>query len=139
MLPAHLHVLRVVPKHLAEDRLFEILRDGLVGRPLRDCCDWVGSLPFVNAWVEGHACDTMATLRFFVLEATSVRAVALGGSLSENTLAIGTGEDVRRSEVPRPRVARGPWRGAWLHVCEWVGFRGPHVGAALCRHEYGRH
>ena len=94
--PARLHALRVVPEHVAEDRLFEILRDGLVGRPLRDCCDWVGGLPFVNAWVEGHACDTMATLRFFVLEAISVRTVAMGGSLSENTLAIGIGEDVQR-------------------------------------------
>ena len=76
--------------------MFEILRDGLVGRPLRDCCEWVGDLPCVNAWVEGHACDTMATLRFFVLETIIVRALALGGSLSENTLAIGIGEDVQR-------------------------------------------
>ena len=141
--PARLHVLRAVPEHLAEDRLFEILRDGLVGRPLRDCCDWVGGLPFVNAWVEGHACDTMATLRFFVREAISVRA-------GRGTWRLVVGEHAshrhrggrsanRRREVPHPLVARGPWRGAWLHVCVWVGFRGPHVGAALCRHEYGRH
>ena len=51
--PARLHMLRVVPEHLAEYRLFEILRDGLVGRPLRDCCEWVGDLPCVNAWVDG--------------------------------------------------------------------------------------
>ena len=46
----------------------------------------------------GHACDTMATLRFFVLEAISVRAVALGGSLSGISLAIGIGEDVQQIE-----------------------------------------
>ena len=141
--PARLHALRVVPEHLAEDRLFEILRDGIVGRPLRDCCEWVGDLPCVNAWVEGHACDTMATLRFFVREAISVRA-------GRGTWRLVVGEHAshrhrggrsanRRREVSHPLVARGPWRGAWLNVCEWVGFRGLRVGAALCRHEYGRH
>ena len=136
--PARLHALRVVPEHLAEDRLLEILRDGLVGRPMRDCCEWVGDRPCVNAWVEGHACDTMATLRFFVREAISVRA-------GRGTWRLVVGEHAsqrsayRRREVSHPLVARGPWRGAWLNVCEWVGFRGLRVGAALCRHEYGRH
>ena len=47
-------------------------------------------------WVEGHACDTMAALRVFVLESISARTVAMGGSLPENTLAIGIGEDVQQ-------------------------------------------
>ena len=38
----------------------------------------------------------MAALCVFVVVAISVRTVAMGGSLSENTLAIGIGEDVQR-------------------------------------------
>ena len=60
--------------------------------------------------MEGHACDKMAALRFFVLEAISVRTVAMGGSLSENTLAIGIGEDVQ--QIDDVKCLTHLWRAA---------------------------
>ena len=71
-----------------------------------------------------RACDTMATLRFFVLEAISVRVVALGGLLSENTLAIGIGEDVQR--IYDVECLTHLWRAAlgaghgFASACGWV-------------------
>ena len=67
----------------------------------------------------------MATLRSFVLQAISVRAVALGGSLSENTLATGIGEDVQRIDDVKClthmwRVALGAGHGACLCVAIWI-------------------
>ena len=52
----------------------------------------------------------MAALRVFVLEAISVRTVAMGGSLSENTLAIGIGEDVQ--QIDDVKCLTHLWRAA---------------------------
>ena len=61
--------------------------------------------------MEGHACDKMAALRVFVLEAISVRTVAMGGSLSESTLAIGIGEDVQ--QIDDVKCLTHLWRAAF--------------------------
>ena len=60
--------------------------------------------------MEGHACDKMAALRVFVLESISARTVAMGGSLSENTLAIGIGEDVQ--QIDDVKCLTHLWRAA---------------------------
>ena len=52
----------------------------------------------------------MAALRVFVLEAISVRTVAMGGALSANTLAIAIGEDVQ--QIDDVRCLTHLWRAA---------------------------
>ena len=52
----------------------------------------------------------MAALRVFVLESISVRTVAMGGPLSENTLAIGIGEDVQ--QIDDVKCLTHLWRAA---------------------------